>query len=170
MKIGDWLRLQWYRPSFMEIGSHTRIFGRLFLEGTCNFHVGDRCKIKRYVRLATHGDGKLVLGDDVIIGEYAVINANELIQVGSGTGMGEFTAIFDANHGTARGTHYRKQVLETAPVLIGRDAWIGRNVCILKGVTIGDGCVIGANSVVTQDIPAHCIAAGVPAKVIRERE
>ena len=170
MKISDWLRLQWYRPRFAEIGPRTRILGRLFLEGTYNFHVGDRCKIKRYCRLATHNEGKLVLGDDVIIGEYTVLNANERIQIGSGTGMGEFCSIFDANHGLLKGTHYRKQPLLTAPVIIGQNAWIGRNVCILKGVTIGDGAVIGAYSVVTRDVPADTIAAGNPARVIRERE
>jgi acetyltransferase-like isoleucine patch superfamily enzyme len=41
-------------------------------------------------------------------------------------------------------------------------------VIITSGVTVGERCVIGANSVVTQDLPPHTIAAGAPAKVIRE--
>jgi acetyltransferase-like isoleucine patch superfamily enzyme len=42
------------------------------------------------------------------------------------------------------------------------------NATILKGVRIGDGAVIAAGSVVTKDVPSHCLAAGVPAKVIKE--
>lgn len=55
-----------------------------------------------------------------------------------------------------------------APVVIGRDVWLGLNCTVLKGVTIGDGSVIAAGSVVTSDIPAGVLAAGVPARVIRE--
>jgi|WetSurMetagenome_2_1015567.scaffolds.fasta_scaffold487059_2 acetyltransferase-like isoleucine patch superfamily enzyme len=54
------------------------------------------------------------------------------------------------------------------PIVIGNDVWIGMRALILKGVTIGDGAIIAAGSVVTRDVPAHCIVAGVPAKVIRE--
>jgi acetyltransferase-like isoleucine patch superfamily enzyme len=54
-------------------------------------------------------------------------------------------------------------------ILIEDDAWIGFGVIVLDGVHIGSGAVIGAGSVVTRDIPANAIAAGIPAKVIRMR-
>lgn len=54
-----------------------------------------------------------------------------------------------------------------APVSIGDYTWIGLNCIILKGVRIGEGAVIGAGSVVTRDVPAFCLAAGSPAKVVR---
>ena len=54
------------------------------------------------------------------------------------------------------------------PVVIGNNVWIGNNACILSGVTIGDGAVIGANSVVTHDVPAYSVAAGIPAKIIKQ--
>ena len=47
------------------------------------------------------------------------------------------------------------------------DVWIGTGAVILRGVKIGNGAVIGANAVVTTDLPANCIAVGVPAKVIK---
>ncbi len=169
MKVTNWLRLQWYRRHFVEIGPNTRFLGRLQVEGTKNIYVGDRCKIKPNVELATHGAGKLVMGDDVILNEYVLISANELIEIGNGTGLGEYTAVLDANHGTKKGIHFRKQPLDIAPIIIGENVWIGRNVIILKGVTIGDGAIIGAYSVVTRDVPADTVVAGNPAKVIRER-
>jgi acetyltransferase-like isoleucine patch superfamily enzyme len=51
-------------------------------------------------------------------------------------------------------------------VYIGDDTWIGVNVAIM-GAKIGKHCVIGANAVVTRDIPDYCVAAGMPAKVIK---
>ena len=56
----------------------------------------------------------------------------------------------------------------SAPITIGDNVHLGEYVVILKGVTIGSGSVIGAGSVVTRSIPAGCIAAGNPAKVIRK--
>lgn len=59
---------------------------------------------------------------------------------------------------------------EVRPVTIEDDVWLGSRVIILPGVTIGKGCIIGAGAVVTKDIPAYSVAAGVPAKVIKTRE
>ena len=59
-------------------------------------------------------------------------------------------------------------IVKTAPICIKDKAWIGFNAIILKGVTIGEGSVIAAGAVVTKDVPANMIAAGVPAKVIRK--
>ena len=56
------------------------------------------------------------------------------------------------------------------PVRIGSNCWFGVNCVITSGVTIGERCVVGANSVVNEDLPPHTIAAGAPARVIREIE
>lgn len=57
--------------------------------------------------------------------------------------------------------------VNSKPIKICDDAWIGMNVIILKGVTIGEGAIVGAGSVVTKDVPAWCMVAGNPAKVIK---
>ena len=54
-----------------------------------------------------------------------------------------------------------------APVIIGNDVFIGARSIVLKGVTIGDRAVIGAGSVISKDVPADCIVAGNPARLIR---
>jgi acetyltransferase-like isoleucine patch superfamily enzyme len=56
------------------------------------------------------------------------------------------------------------------PVRIADNVWFGVNCVVTSGVTIGERCVIGANSVVTEDLPPRVIAAGSPAKVIKEVE
>lgn len=53
------------------------------------------------------------------------------------------------------------------PIRIGDDCWIGGGAILCPGVTVGDRTVIGAGSVVTRDIPADCVAAGNPARIIR---
>ena len=50
---------------------------------------------------------------------------------------------------------------------IGNHVWIGAKAMIMKGVNIGDGAIIAAGAVVTKDVPARCLVAGVPAKVIK---
>ncbi len=55
------------------------------------------------------------------------------------------------------------------PVSVGHDVWIGHGAVILPGVTVGNGAVIGANAVVTRDVPAYTIVAGIPDKPLRRR-
>jgi acetyltransferase-like isoleucine patch superfamily enzyme len=62
-----------------------------------------------------------------------------------------------------------QQPLVSAPVQIGRDAWLGAHVCVLKGVTIGDGAIIGAGAIVTKDVQPGPKMVGVPARQIGER-
>ena len=56
----------------------------------------------------------------------------------------------------------------SSAVVVEDDVWLGMNVVVLKGCRIGKGTVVAANSVVTRSLPAGVIAAGVPARVIRE--
>jgi len=56
----------------------------------------------------------------------------------------------------------------SAPITIEDNVWVGFNVVILKGVKIGKNSVIGAGSVVVKDIPPNCVAAGIPAKIIKQ--
>lgn len=87
--------------------------------------------------------GGITIGDDCLIGHHCTICT--------------------INHEKAPDS---RGSMAAAPVIIGDKVWIGANVTILPSVTIGDGAIIGAGAVVTKPIPAGCIAAGVPAKVI----
>ena len=65
-------------------------------------------------------------------------------------------------------TIVKDRPLSYKPVVIGNNVWIGELCSVLPGVTIGENSIIGANSVVTKSIPANSIAAGNPAKVIKQ--
>lgn len=98
----------------------------------------------------------------------SVFSAFESITVGEHTLVGAECLIVDSDfHGLPLG---EDKPIRSAPVEIGDHVFIGARSIILKGVKIGDGAVVGAGSVVTTDIPAHSLAAGNPAKVIRSFE
>ncbi len=89
------------------------------------------------------------------------------IEIGDNVLFGPRVGIYTSNHAAdawerANGACYAR------PVKIGNNVWIGAGVHINQGVTIGDNTIIGSGSVVTKDIPANVVAAGVPCKVIRE--
>lgn len=89
------------------------------------------------------------------------------IEIGDNVLFGPKVGIYTSNHALdaqerVKGGCYAKKVT------IGNNVWVGAGVHINQGVTIGDNTVIGSGSVITKDIPANVIAAGVPCRVIRE--
>lgn len=92
------------------------------------------------------------------------IRCTESISIGNDVAISHDVTIMDSDAHEILDEQYQK----TLPVRIGNHVWIGTRVTILKGVTIGDDVIIAAGSVVTKDIPSGCLAAGVPARVIRK--
>lgn len=116
------------------------------------------------------------IGDNVQVNDYVHIGAILSVSIDSNTLIASKVFISDHNHGQFNSNHEDcgpslpplVRPLSAEPVSIGKNVWIGESVCILPGVAIGDGAVIGAGSIVTTNIPARCVAAGNPARVIRE--
>lgn len=84
------------------------------------------------------------------------------ISIGDGTMIGPNVIIATDNHDLNN-----KMILKCKKVEIGNNVWIGAGVRILPGVRIGDNAVIGAGAVVTKDVEANTVVAGVPAKFIK---
>ena len=95
------------------------------------------------------------------------ISVFDRVEIGRKVYVSENVSIHDSDNHTLM---YDGKITTniSAPIVIEDNVWIGMNVTILKGVHIGTGAVIAAGAVVTKDVPAGCLAAGVPAKVIRE--
>lgn len=112
-------------------------------------------------------DATLQIGDDCGF-SGTVIAAQQHVTLGNGVMCGANVTITDADrHPLDASARQRGESGACAPVVIGDHVWLGMNVVVLKGVNIGAGAVIAANSVVVSDIPAGCLAAGQPAKVVR---
>ncbi len=109
-------------------------------------------------------------GKNIHLGRNVFINSGCQFQdqggvfIGDGCLIGPGTMIATLNHKLAPG---QRQNMTHAPVVLGRGVWTGAHVTILPGVTIGDNAVIAAGAVVTKDVPADTIVAGVPARVIK---
>lgn len=106
-------------------------------------------------------NAKLQIGKSFINSDCK-IRCHQSITIGDGCAISHDLTIMDSD------AHYLNGDNHTAPIVVGNHVWIGSGVMLLNGVTIGDGAVIAAGSVVTKNIPAHAIAAGIPAKVIGE--
>lgn len=109
------------------------------------------------------------IGDRVRMNQTS-ITAIQSVTIEDGVALARGVYISDHSHGFSDpDVPVRDQPLDrVAPVVIERGAWLGHNVVVLAGVTIGAGAVVGANSVVTRDVPPRVVAAGAPARVIRE--
>ena len=112
------------------------------------------------------------LGDKLIIGKFCQIASGiKIIMNGANHRMNSVTTYpFNIMGG---GWEQFTPALEDLPLkgdtVVGNDVWIGQNVTVMPGVNIGDGAIIAANSVVTKDIPAYCVAGGNPCKIIKKR-
>ena len=118
---------------------------------------------------------RLMIGRDVQINDYVHITAANQVTIEDNVLIASKVYISDCSHGSygRDGVHDNPNTIPAARKLhhqsvhIKEKAWIGESVSILPGVTIGKGSIIGANSVVNRNIPDFCIAAGVPARVIK---
>lgn len=169
----------WIKCFLMRCGQNTMIQKGCHVYGANHIAIGSHTLIQSYSSIEAHyyyrGQSfspKILIGDGCNIGQYNHISAVNSIAIGNNLLTGRRVTISDNNHG-----QFTKQDLLKPPadraifskrgVIIGNNVWIGENACVLSGVQIGDGAIIAANAVVTKDIPAYSLAAGVPAKVIK---
>ncbi len=104
------------------------------------------------------------VGFNVFINEGCCFQDQGGIDIGDNCLIGQQVVIATLNHDLAP---ERRGDMLPKPVKIGKNVWIGAHVTILPGVTVGDNAVIAAGAVVTKNVPANAVAAGVPAKIIK---
>jgi len=142
---------------FIHIGEQTMLGPGITL--SAGMVPGQRCLSDRVV----------VIGDRCLIGRGSGIVGHLQIEIGDDVWTGHHVYITDQNHGYEDLTiPVSQQTQPERPVIIGNGSWIGHGAVVLPGVTIGEHAVIGANSVVTSDVPAYCVAVGAPARVVHQ--
>jgi acetyltransferase-like isoleucine patch superfamily enzyme len=129
----------------------------------------DGLQLGRNSYIAGHAyvTGELTAGADCTVNPYATVRGR--VTLGDGVRIGAHSSLLGFNHGFAPDRPVHRQPLTTKGITLGDDVWIGSNVVVLDGVSIGDHCVVGAGAVVTKDLPPWTIAAGNPARPLRDR-
>ena len=109
--------------------------------------------------------GELKIGKYCLITPGVRIMAAESIEIGDACMFAHGAYISDADW---HGIYDRSEpVGNTKPIILKDNVWIGDSAIVCKGVTIGENSIIGAGAVVTKNIPANVVAAGNPAKVVK---
>jgi maltose O-acetyltransferase len=133
--------------------------GQLLLGSDCSFRT-----IRLPPNVTVKKGAVLKIGDRVFINDGVNICASGSIEIGNDVKIGDMSYLYDSDfHELEEGRSAR-----VLPIKIGNNVWIGAHCILLPGTTIGDDSVVAAGAVVTRPIGPRCLAAGIPAKVIKE--
>ena len=165
-------RPRWYirllAPLYQHRGRHSVIHGSVRMDTPPyrKFHLGDYSVVESFACI-NNAVGDVSIGDHTRIGLHNTIIGP--VVIGSHVNLAQGITITALNHiFSDPQKRIDEQGVSTDQVIIEDDTWIGANAVILPGVTMGRHSVIAAGAVVTKDIPPHSLAAGIPAKIIKQ--
>ena len=164
------------RSGNVHIGCPKGLFGNIGIPGRDKTLVlvdnggklvlGEDVYIYSGARIIVGGRGVVQIGDNTSIAANSYLLSRSRIAIGSDCAISWDVQIMDTDfHDIADG---KSEPVKDAPVVIGNHVLICSKATILKGVSIGNNSIIAANAVVTRDVPDGCIAAGNPARIIKE--
>jgi acetyltransferase-like isoleucine patch superfamily enzyme len=159
------------------LGARLKLDGIAFIGPGVVLQVGkDACiELGRWSWLG-HGtkirchEGRVSIGAKTVMGQECTISAYQHVKIGRECVIADRVMFIDFDHGAVEVERpIRLQGIYKRDVIVGNNVWIGYGACILRGVTVGDNAIIGTNAVVTKDVPANAVVAGLPARIIRMR-
>ena len=163
-----------------SVGKHVVVCRKIQLLNPQNISIGNDCyfgpdcRIEAWTRYENQTfNPEIIIGNEVRINSTCHIGAINHIEIGDSCLLGSHVMIIDHSHGNNTKEELAihpsdRELFSKGEIVIGDHCWLCENAVILPGVHIGAGTTIGANAVVTHDIPGNCVAAGNPAKVVKE--
>ena len=160
-----------------------RFRGRLQTDGLCfvapdvQFEIGPEARVHlgrwswigHGTKIRAH-EGEVRIGAKSVLGQECTISAFQHVSIGRECIVADRAMFIDFDHGVVETERaIRDQGIYKRDVRVGHNVWIGYGASFLRGVTVGDNCVVGTYAVVTKDVPANAVVAGVPARVLRMR-
>ncbi|MFH1090977.1 MAG: acyltransferase, partial [Pseudomonadota bacterium] len=143
------------------------IFGWPISIGKCvNVLASADMKVRLSVWSDREGEGRIIIGDNVLICPGVRMSSAMEIRIGDNCMLARGAYLTDSDWHDI----YNRIMpcRRPAPIRVEENVWIGDGAIICKGVTIGQNSVIGAGAVVVDDVPRNTIAAGNPARVVKE--
>ncbi|MBR4267263.1 MAG: acyltransferase [Bacteroidales bacterium] len=183
LSVRDIFYTLWIRNFVGHLGEHSRIYYPCSLQGSGqkNISIGDYTTIQGTSILGCwtkYGNqdfptASITIGNNCTIGEYNHITACNKITIGDGLLTGRYVIISDNSHGGLSEDEsllapVKRELKSKGEVVIGNNVWLGDKVAVMAGVHIGNNVIVAANAVVTKDLPDNCMAAGVPARVVKK--
>jgi len=174
-------RLLWrylWRRYLTRAGWRWETDGPVFLGRNLELEISKRGKV-RFGRFVWVGDGTKIrchegeveIGPKTVLGQECTISAYRRVRIGEQCVIADRTMFIDFDHGMVEVERpIRVQGIYMKPVEVGSNVWIGYGAAVLRGVSVGDNSVLGTYAVLTKDVPANSVVAGIPARVIRMRE
>jgi acetyltransferase-like isoleucine patch superfamily enzyme len=181
-RFGGWFLVA--RRSRIKIGRGSKVVigrGSFFLVGFVHYgptptsiHMGRNATlsvegtvlIRKGARVFVHDGGHLEMYTGSGVADYTTVTCFDHIVFGEGSGTSWYCNVLDTNGHVFTIDGDRKPV--TAPVVFENNALVGSFCTVLPGVTLGEGSLVAAGSVVTKDVPPHCLAGGNPARVLSD--
>ena len=159
-------------PGKIRIGDNVVIDDNCLLDakGTTNqgITIGSNVFVGRNTILSCK-NGDILLEDGANIGFNCELFSASRVRVGRKTLLAAYAYLIGGDHDFSEGGAVIEQGRRSAGIDVGAGAWLGAGAKVLDGVTIGDAAVIGAGAVVRSAVPAGAVAAGVPARIVRQR-
>ncbi|MFC4502703.1 MULTISPECIES: acyltransferase [Streptomyces] len=150
------------------VGGDTEIGERCYVaESAAVFPDRLRLGDDSYIAAHAYVTGELTTGPHCTLNPFTTVRG--AVALGDGVRIGAHTSLLGFNHSMSPDRPVFRQPLIQRGITVGDDVWIGSHVVVVDGVTIGDHCVIGAGAVVTRDLPDWTVAAGNPARPLRDR-
>jgi len=167
-------RRRWLTPT----GRRLKLDGIAFIGPGVRLQIGKKASVRlgewswigRGTKIRCH-EGVVRIGAKTVMGEDCTISAYQHVSIGEQCIIADRVMLIDFDHAVTEVERpIRVQGIYKRDVRVGNNVWIGYGAQILRGVSVGDNSIIGATSVVSKDVPANAVVAGVPARVIRMRD
>ena len=138
----------------------------LWMPEPARLHVGAGCDFRRDFVCEIGPGGSVVIGDGSVFTSSALVQVSTSLEIGKRAVFGQAVMIADGNHRfDDHSKHLLDQGYDFRPLTIGDRAVVMSKCTILA--SLGEGAVVGAGSLVTEDVPAYCLAVGTPARVVK---
>ncbi|PKW25280.1 acyltransferase [Phycicoccus duodecadis] len=161
---------RWTTAAFARFGAGSFVEATALVFRPEHISLGDGVYLAHHVIAKAYPDGALEIGDGTWVGEQTYLNSAGGLRIGRNVGIGIGVRVITSSHTEqGRDVPILHSALRYAAVEIGDDSDLGVSSTILPGVRIGRGVQVAAGAVVAHDLPDHCVAAGVPARVLRTR-
>lgn len=164
------LRAALLRIRGAQLGKKSIIARRARVINPHGLSSGERLRVEDdvYFKIVNR-NAKIDIGGHVFVGKSVQFDVQERVSIGANCLIAPNVFITDQNHNASADSLIRRQGCSTKPVIVEDDVWIGAKAIILPGVTLARGSIVAAGAVVSKNVEAMTIVAGVPAKPIGMR-